>query len=146
MILHFCYYSLANQLQHTYKWTHPNHPDNSWLDIEQTFCKNIQISYNPFLSQSFRLHPCFQAITIALVLIAWWKFHKEKSIVLTNFTPILNNPNFLGKPPPPKILNFHTWAEKGIINLKHVFRNNTPVLSTWSRSMALGATNFWKIS
>ena len=123
---HFYYYSLANQLQYIYKWTHPNPSDSTWLDIEQTFCKDIRISDIPFISQSIKRHPCFKVTTISSALSAWWKFHKITNSILSpsNLTPIWNNPDFLSNKKP---LIFHTWAEKGITHLKHIFHNNTLV-------------------
>lgn len=123
---HFYFYSLANQLQYIYKWTHPSHSDHTWLDIEQTLCKDIQISDIPFLSQSIKRHPCFNALTIASALTAWWKFHKITNSTLSpsNFTPIWNNPDLTSN---KKTLNFRTWAEKGITHFKHIFHNSTLV-------------------
>ena len=121
---HFQHYFLSNQLQYIYKWTHPHHSDSTWLDIEQALCKDVQISDTPFLSQAIKHHPCFNAITIASALTAWWKFHKitHSTLAQSNFTPIWNNPDFTSNKKP---LNFHTWAEKGITHLEHIFRNNT---------------------
>ncbi len=123
---HFHFYSLANQLQYIYKWTHPNHLDHTWLDMEQTLCKDIQISDIPFLSQSIKRHPCFNAVTIASALTAWWIFYKITNSTLSpsNFTPIWNNPDIVSNKKP---LNFRTWAAKGITHLKNICHNNTLV-------------------
>lgn len=116
---HFYHYALANKLQYIYKWLHPSPSETIWLDLEQTFSKNIQISNLPFCSQAIKKHPSFQAPTIASSLTAWWKFHDITSSPLTpsKFTPIWNNPDFtINKKP----LNFPTWIDKGITQLQHI--------------------------
>lgn len=51
---HFYHYYLANQLHNRYKWIHPNPSENTWLDVEQTICKDIHISDLPFYSQTIK--------------------------------------------------------------------------------------------
>lgn len=138
----FFHYYLVNRLQYIYKWIHPHQSDNTWLDIEQTFCKNITISDLPFiLSHSVKHHQCFQT-TISATLTAWWKFHKVKNSTLGpfKFTPIWYNPDFLSSKKP---LYLHTWSKKGSPTYSTLFRITHCFHSlTWSSSLASGAIIF----
>lgn len=71
--------------------------DNTWLDLEQTICKDIQISDLPFCSQSVKKHPSFKAPTISSSLTAWWKFYyiTGSAVAPSIRTPIWNNPDFI---------------------------------------------------
>ncbi|CAJ1048216.1 LINE-1 retrotransposable element ORF2 protein [Xyrichtys novacula] len=122
----FHHYSLANQLQYIYKWTHPTQSDSTWLDIEQTVSKDIHLSDLPFLSQTIKKHPCFQNPTISSALTAWWKFYSitNSTLAPSLFTPIWHNLDFISN---KQSLYFSTWVEKGITHLKHIFNNNTLV-------------------
>lgn len=93
----FHYYSMANQLQYIYKWTHHTQSDIIWLDIEQSLCKELNIADIPFLTKSIKHHTCFNAVTIASTLTAWWKFHQITNSILapSNLTPLWNNPDFI---------------------------------------------------
>ena len=117
------HYFIAQQLQYIYKWLHPNHSDTSWLDIEQTLCKDIHITDLPFISRSIIRHPCFKNPAIATTLTAWWKCNKltNNTISPTEHTPIWNNPDFLINRIP---LNFKSWIAKSITHLKHIFHEH----------------------
>lgn len=92
-------------------------------------CDTISISDLPFLSKSIKKYPCFKLLTISSTLTAWWKFHKITNSTLTpsKLTPIWNNPDLLINKKSP---HFHTWAEKGITQLQHIFQDNTLVSFT----------------
>ncbi|KAI2645143.1 LINE-1 retrotransposable element ORF2 protein [Labeo rohita] len=126
---HFYNYFLANQLQNIYKWIQPNSSDYTWQDIEQSICKDINISELPFHSQTIQKHHCFKMPTIETTLTAWWKFHQitNSPLIPCKYTPIWNNPDFLANKKP---LNFRTWADKGITQLQHIINNNN--LATFS--------------
>ncbi|XP_051807528.1 LINE-1 retrotransposable element ORF2 protein isoform X1 [Acanthochromis polyacanthus] len=119
----FHQYFIANQLQYILKWINPIHSDYTWIDIEQTLSDNIPLSDLPFISPSIKRHPCFKSITISSALTAWWEFHKitNSSLALCKLTPIWNNPDFLSNKKP---LHLHSWSDKGITHLQHIFHNN----------------------
>ncbi len=120
---HFYHYFLANQLQNIHKWIHPDPSESTWLDVEETICEDINTSDLPFYNQTIKKHHCFKMPTIAAALTAWWKFHQitNSPLAPSKYTPIWNNPDFTANKKP---LNLHTWAEKGIAQLQHIFHNN----------------------
>ncbi len=120
---HFYHYFLANQLQNIHKWIHPDPSESTWLDVEETICKDINTSDLPFYNQTIKKHHCFKMPTIAAALTAWWKFHQitNSPLAPSKYTPIWNNPDFTAYKKP---LNLRTWAEKGIAQLQHIFHNN----------------------
>lgn len=120
---HLYHYFLANQLQNIYKWIHPNPSESTWLDVEQSVCKDINISDLPFYNQTIKKHNCFKTPTIATALTAWWKFHQITNTPLapSKYTPIWNNPDFIVNKKP---LNLRTWVDKGITQLQHILLNN----------------------
>ena len=91
----------------------------TWLDLEQTICKDIQISDMPFLTPTIKKHPSFKAPTISSGLSAWWKFHNitNSKHSPSKLSPIWNNPDFTCN----KItLNLHSWKDKGITHIQHL--------------------------
>ena len=115
----FTLYCLANHLQYVHKWIHHNQSDITWLDLERTICKDIQISDMPFLTPTIKKHPSFKAPTISSGLSAWWKFHNitNSKHSPSKLSPIWNNPDFTCN----KItLNLHSWKDKGITHMQHL--------------------------
>jgi len=51
----------------------------------------------PFLTKSIKQHTCFNAVTIASTLTAWWKFHQitNSTLAPSNLTPLWNNRDFI---------------------------------------------------
>uniref|UniRef100_A0A3Q2ZER1 Reverse transcriptase domain-containing protein n=1 Tax=Kryptolebias marmoratus TaxID=37003 RepID=A0A3Q2ZER1_KRYMA len=118
----FYHYYLANRLQYISKWISPNTLDETWLDIEQTLCNNIRLSYLPFISTNIKKHACFKSITISSSLTAWWEYQKmtKSSLIPCRHTPIWNNPDILQE---NIMINFTGWRAKGIERLEHLYEN-----------------------
>lgn len=58
----FAHYFLSNRLQYISKWINHSPLDHSWMDIEQTFCKEIKISDTPSAPVS-NIIPALKALT-----------------------------------------------------------------------------------
>lgn len=88
-------YHLANQLKYLTKWHNPHKLDSFWLETQQAFSNDIQLSDLPFISQTIKHHYCFQSMTISSTLTAWWKALQitNSTVVPSPRTPIWNNPD-----------------------------------------------------
>lgn len=102
----------------------PTHHQHSWIDREQTECKDIALTDLPFISNTIKCHNCFKNTAIAITLTAWWKVNKIKNTTIspTTQTPIWKNPDFTANKSP---LTGTKWKEKGITHLHHIFNRNT---------------------
>lgn len=118
---HFINYFLANQLQYLVKWTKPI--NNAWIQLEQSYFKYLQLADIPSLNTSLKKHPCFKNTVISTTLTAWWRALKltNTSTAPCKYTPIWHNPDFCTNTTP---LHYHTWEQKGITRLHHLFYNN----------------------
>ena len=66
---------------------------------------------------------CFQNISIASALTAWWKtIHiKGSTVAPSTHSPIWNNPDFTINRKP---VNFTLWKDKGITHLHHIIKDS----------------------
>ena len=119
----FSVYYLSNQIQYIAQWIHQTNHNASWADLEQHYCKNISLSDLPFLNTTIKQHPCFKNTIISTTLTAWWKVLNIFNFTPTpcKHTPIWHNPDFKLY---NNTLHYHTWAQKGITHLHHLFHNN----------------------
>lgn len=69
-------YYLSAQTQHLTKRINNDHHHNSWIQLEQTACKEIPISDLPRFSNTIKKHNLFLNTAIQTTLIAWWKINK----------------------------------------------------------------------
>ena len=138
----FSNYFTAHQLQYIHKWINTNQSDSTWIDIEQTLCKEIHISDLPFIGRSITHHPCFKNSAIATALSAWWNLHQitNTTISPSKHTAIWNNPDFI-------INKKHFTFQHGLAKASHT--SNTYFITTlwspsliWSRSTALEKITF----
>ena len=81
-----------------------------WLDLEETFCNNLENSNLPFISPNIKDNKCFKAITSAPLLTAWWEFLKIKSLHSTRVIAHRSETIRQNK----TMLNFTQWNNHGI--------------------------------
>ncbi len=116
-------YHRSSQLKHLKQWLTPSDLDSHWLETEQALCNNINLSDLPFISQTIKHNTCFQNISIASALTAWWKtVHiKGSTVAPSTRSPIWNNPDFTINRKP---VNFTLWKDKGITHLHHIIQES----------------------
>uniref|UniRef100_A0A3B3HAI8 Reverse transcriptase domain-containing protein n=1 Tax=Oryzias latipes TaxID=8090 RepID=A0A3B3HAI8_ORYLA len=135
------YYS-ANRLCYVQKWLNPGVLDESWLDIEQNLCDNLDISNLPFFSSKIKQHKCFRSLNISSSLTAWWDFLKKNNLTLfpCKLTPIWNNPDILIN---KNMIHFASWKNKGIEQFQHIIQNRKFMsLSTLSSTYGININKF----
>lgn len=114
-----CYY-LANQLQYLTKWLHPKEEFNSWIELEQLDCYEINLTNLPFITDTLKRNKCFKNPMIVPTLSALEI--TDSKLEPCMLFPMCINPDFVISEVP---LHFKPWEQKGITHLHLLFQDNT---------------------
>lgn len=92
-------------------------------EAEPNQSQQQRTEFKAVLSTTIKKHPGFKNTVIATTLTAWWKALKltHSTTAPCKYTPIWHNPDFHIHTTP---IHYHTWEQKGITHLRHLFHNN----------------------